>query len=127
MHCPSLVILLTHILHRRNKLYSSVYCCRSNNPTLLQFLLSLKDANEENSHQQQIVLATLKACPDLVISYLNGLSYAFEPKLSSKWISNVEYILQVMLCVCACVCACTCSCVRVCVETVISCYLTLSG
>ena len=84
----------------------------------MQFLLSLKDANEEDSHQQLIVLATLKACPDLVISYLNGLSYTFEPKLSSKWISNVEFILQVStttttVCVSVCVCACVCVCVCV--------------
>ena len=77
----------------------SFACCRSNNPTLLQLLLSLKDANEDNSHHQQIVLATLKACPDLVISYLNGVSYTFEPKLSSKWMSNIDFILQVLLCV----------------------------
>ena len=71
-------------------------CCRSNNPTLLQFLLSLKNANEDNSHEQQIVMAALRACPDLVISYLNGLSYTFEPRLSSKWIINVEFILKVI-------------------------------
>ena len=88
---------------------------------MLQFLLSLKDANEEDSHQQQIVLATLKACPDLVISYLNGLSCTFEPKLSSKWISNVEFILQVGTTVCTnthtrvCVCVHVGACLRVCV------------
>lgn len=115
----------------------SFACCRSNNPTLLQLLLSLKDANEDNSHHQQIVLATLKACPDLVISYLNGVSYTFEPKLSSKWILNVEFILQVLLCVhlyvqmCVlyvhmfvsiCVTVCVHVCITVCVH-VCGCYV----
>ncbi|XP_065899031.1 nucleolar pre-ribosomal-associated protein 1-like isoform X3 [Dysidea avara] len=67
---------------------------RSNNPTLLQFLFSLKEANQD-SCQQQIVIAILKTCPDLLIPYLNNLSYSFEHKSSPKWMSNMEFIFKV--------------------------------
>ncbi|KAG8877942.1 hypothetical protein FRB97_002907 [Tulasnella sp. 331] len=58
------------------------------NTVLLHFITTLK-ANED-VRQQELVLKVLEACPELVSEYWEKGGLSLEPRLKSRWISNIS-------------------------------------
>ncbi|PSR72606.1 hypothetical protein PHLCEN_2v11530 [Hermanssonia centrifuga] len=50
----------------------------------------------EDSRQQELALRILTACPELVAGYWPAAALTLEPRLSSRWISNVAFFGQVI-------------------------------
>ena len=69
---------------------------RTNNPVLLQLLLSLS-GSVTDPLVQELTTRTISSCPDLLLSYLRSLSASFEPKASSKWLASVDFLIKVQL------------------------------
>ncbi|KAF9159695.1 hypothetical protein DFQ26_006281 [Actinomortierella ambigua] len=64
------------------------------NKTLSRFLLFLRPT--EHLLQQQLVVAILTACPELVRSYWAASSIHLDPRLSAKWLANVTLLHKVV-------------------------------
>ncbi|XP_070568694.1 nucleolar pre-ribosomal-associated protein 1-like [Ptychodera flava] len=67
---------------------------RVHNNILLKFLLSLKSATED-SLVEELLIRILTACPDLLHKYLTGCDYMFSPRLSDKWLANMELLMKI--------------------------------
>ncbi|KAI0052681.1 hypothetical protein FA95DRAFT_1483272 [Auriscalpium vulgare] len=50
----------------------------------------------EDPRQQELALKVLSACPELVTSYWSAIALTLEPRLSSKWITNVSFLGSVI-------------------------------
>ncbi|RDB20241.1 Uncharacterized protein C14G10.02 [Hypsizygus marmoreus] len=59
------------------------------NKILANILKSLKV--NEDVRQQELALKIMTACPELVSGYWAGAALTLEPRLSSKWISNISF------------------------------------
>ncbi|KAG9026256.1 hypothetical protein FRB95_009056 [Tulasnella sp. JGI-2019a] len=70
---------------RPSKLYNTV---------LLHFITTLK-ANDD-VRQQELVLKVLEACPELVAEYWEKGGLSLEPRLKSRWISNISLAARVI-------------------------------
>jgi nucleolar pre-ribosomal-associated protein 1 len=57
------------------------------NKILANVLRGLKP--NEDARQQELVLKTLRACPELVSGFWSGAGLTMEPRLSSRWLTNV--------------------------------------
>ncbi|KAF8905722.1 ribosome 60S biogenesis N-terminal-domain-containing protein [Gymnopilus junonius] len=57
------------------------------NKILANFVKTLKV--NEDPRQQELVLKILEACPELVLGYWSSIGLTLEPRLSSKWITNI--------------------------------------
>uniref|UniRef100_A0A8H8CE92 Nucleolar pre-ribosomal-associated protein 1 n=1 Tax=Psilocybe cubensis TaxID=181762 RepID=A0A8H8CE92_PSICU len=57
------------------------------NKILANLLKSLKV--NEDSRQQELALKILSACPELVAGYWSAAALTLEPRLASKWITNI--------------------------------------
>ncbi|KAF9973119.1 hypothetical protein BGZ73_003652 [Actinomortierella ambigua] len=64
------------------------------NKTLSRFLLFLRPT--EQLLQQQLVIAILTACPELVRSYWAASSIHLDPRLSAKWLANMTLLHKVV-------------------------------
>ncbi|KDR74243.1 hypothetical protein GALMADRAFT_250000 [Galerina marginata CBS 339.88] len=62
--------------------YGKIY-----NKILANFLKTLKV--NEDSRQQELAIKILSACPELVSGYWYAVALTLEPRLSSKWITNI--------------------------------------
>ena len=67
---------------------------RSNNPAILQLLLSLTGSLSV-AGVQSLVLSTISTCPDLLTPYLTSVSLTFDPRPNSKWVRNMEFLINV--------------------------------
>ena len=67
---------------------------RSNNPAILQLLLSLTGSLADRGVQGLITRA-IATCPDMLTPYLQTVSLSFEPRPHSKWIENVDFLINV--------------------------------
>ena len=70
-------------------------CCRTNNPVILQLLLSLSGSVATNSLAQDLTVWTVSTCPDLLLSYLRSTSFSYEPSPTSKWVKMMEFLIRV--------------------------------
>ena len=61
---------------------------------LLKLILKLK--SNEDDKQQELALKVLTAIPSLVLPYIRGMRFAFEPRPSSRWISNMTILCKVL-------------------------------
>ena len=59
------------------------------NKILANILKTLKV--NEDARQQELALKIMSACPELVAGYWAGAALTLEPRLSSKWITNVAF------------------------------------
>jgi nucleolar pre-ribosomal-associated protein 1 len=59
------------------------------NKILANILKTLKV--NEDARQQELALKIMSACPELVAGYWAGAALTLEPRLSSKWITNVSF------------------------------------
>ncbi|KAF8308276.1 hypothetical protein DL93DRAFT_2119068 [Clavulina sp. PMI_390] len=64
------------------------------NKILRNFLRTLKV--NEDARQQELALKILTSCPELVQGYWSSASISFEPRLSSRWITNVSFFGSVL-------------------------------
>lgn len=65
------------------------------NKILSNVLKSLKVTDD--ARQQELALKILRACPELISSYWTSASLTLEPRLSSKWISNIAFLGSVIM------------------------------
>ncbi len=69
-------------------------CCRTNNPVILQLLLSLTHSLTDPL-AQELVTRSMASCPDLLLSYLKSLGLSLEPRPTSRWIQNMDLLSKV--------------------------------
>ncbi|KAF9517643.1 hypothetical protein BS47DRAFT_469370 [Hydnum rufescens UP504] len=62
---------------------------RIHNVTLANFLKSLKV--NEDPRQQELAIKILGACPEIIQGYWSVAGISLEPRLSSRWITNMAY------------------------------------
>ncbi|KAI8984871.1 ribosome 60S biogenesis N-terminal-domain-containing protein [Trametes punicea] len=62
---------------------------RIHNKILANVIKTLKV--NEDPRQQELALKVLAACPELVSGYWSSVSFALEPRLSSKWLANIAF------------------------------------
>lgn len=67
---------------------------RSNNPAILQLLLSLTGMIYD-SDVQCLIITSIATCPDMLTPYLQSTSLSFEPRAHSKWVHNVDFLTSV--------------------------------
>ncbi|KAM9811939.1 nucleolar pre-ribosomal-associated protein 1 [Syngnathus typhle] len=67
---------------------------RVGNIVLLQFLVGLKQATEDEL-VAQLVVRTLQASPDLLARYFKETQYSYSPRLKSAWQGNVGLLKKI--------------------------------
>lgn len=68
--------------------------CRPGNIVLLQFLVGLKQATEDEL-VADLVVNVLKATPDILSRYFKETQYAYAPRLKTTWQDNVKLLKKV--------------------------------
>lgn len=68
--------------------------CRAGNLVLLQFLVGLKQATEDDL-VADLVVNVLKTCPDILSRYFKETQYSYTPRLRSAWQDNVKLLKKV--------------------------------
>lgn len=68
---------------------------RTNNPAILHLLLSLSSSFATCPLAQELTIRIVVACPDLMLSYLRSISFSFEPRPTSKWVTNMDFLIRV--------------------------------
>ncbi|GBE85449.1 hypothetical protein SCP_0706360 [Sparassis crispa] len=71
--------------HKSSKIYNKV----------LANVLKVLKVNED-PRQQELALKVLAACPELVAGYWSSAALALEPRISSKWITNIAFFGSVV-------------------------------
>lgn len=69
---------------------------RAGNIVLLQFLVGLKQATEDEL-VAELVVNVLKASPDILSRYFKETRYSYTPRLKSAWQDNVKLIKKVII------------------------------
>ncbi|XP_030633813.1 nucleolar pre-ribosomal-associated protein 1 [Chanos chanos] len=67
---------------------------RAGNIVLLQFLVGLKTATEDEL-VAELVVGVLKECPDLLSRYFKETQYTFTPRVKSVWQDNVTLLKKI--------------------------------
>uniref|UniRef100_A0A8D3C091 Nucleolar pre-ribosomal-associated protein 1 n=1 Tax=Scophthalmus maximus TaxID=52904 RepID=A0A8D3C091_SCOMX len=67
---------------------------RAGNIVLLQFLVGLKQATEDEL-VAELVVNILKACPDILARYFKETQYSYTPRLKSAWQDNVRLLKKI--------------------------------
>ncbi|XP_061684450.1 nucleolar pre-ribosomal-associated protein 1 isoform X2 [Syngnathoides biaculeatus] len=67
---------------------------RAGNIVLLQFLVGLKQATEDEL-VAELVVRTLKASPDVLTRYFKEMQYSYLPRLKSAWQDNVRLLKKI--------------------------------
>ncbi|KAG5837485.1 hypothetical protein ANANG_G00239760 [Anguilla anguilla] len=67
---------------------------RAGNIVLLQFLVGLKQATEDEL-MAELVVSVLKGSPDLLPRYFKETQYSFTPRLKSAWQDNVTLLKKI--------------------------------
>lgn len=68
--------------------------CRGGNIVLLQFLVGLKQATEDEL-VAELVVNILKNSPDILSRYFKETQYSYTPRLKSAWQDNVNLLKKV--------------------------------
>jgi hypothetical protein len=68
--------------------------CRTNNPVLLSFVLSLS-THLEQKLVALLVIKILCTCPDLLLPFLKSFPHSFEPRPAKKYVVAMEFVLKV--------------------------------
>lgn len=69
--------------------------CRAGNLVLLQFLVGLKQAVDDEL-VADLVVDVLKASPDILPRYFKETQYAYTPRLKTTWQDNVKLLKKVI-------------------------------
>nr|XP_020468810.1 nucleolar pre-ribosomal-associated protein 1 isoform X2 [Monopterus albus] len=67
---------------------------RAGNIVLLQFLVGLKQATEDEL-VAELVVNVLKASPDILARYFKETQYSYTPRLKSAWQDNVKLVKRI--------------------------------
>ncbi|XP_051840932.1 nucleolar pre-ribosomal-associated protein 1 [Antechinus flavipes] len=67
---------------------------RGGNLTLLNFLLGLKTAVDDDL-VAELVVNILKVCPDLLTKYFKEVTYSFVPRMKSAWLNNIRLLRKI--------------------------------
>lgn len=67
---------------------------RAGNIVLLQFLVGLKQATEDEL-VAELVVNVLKASPDILARYFKETQYSYTPRPKSAWQDNVKLLKKV--------------------------------
>lgn len=67
---------------------------RAGNIVLLQFLVGLKQATEDEL-VAELVVNVLKVSPDILARYFQESQYSYTPRLKSAWQDNVQLLKKV--------------------------------
>ncbi|XP_013868182.1 nucleolar pre-ribosomal-associated protein 1 [Austrofundulus limnaeus] len=67
---------------------------RAGNLVLLQFLVGLKQATEDDL-VADLVVNVLKTCPDILSRYFKETQYSYTPRLRSAWQDNVKLLKKI--------------------------------
>ncbi|XP_077977057.1 nucleolar pre-ribosomal-associated protein 1-like [Glandiceps talaboti] len=67
---------------------------RNQNTILLKFLLSLKSITSDPL-VVDLIIKILTACPDLLSKYLTQSDQSFSPRLSERWLTNMDLLMKV--------------------------------
>ncbi|KAM9319582.1 nucleolar pre-ribosomal-associated protein 1 [Gastrophryne carolinensis] len=67
---------------------------RAGNLVLLQFLVGLKSAAEDDL-VGELVVNILKVCPDLLSRYFKETQYSFVPRLKTVWLDNIKLLKKI--------------------------------
>ncbi|XP_051934296.1 nucleolar pre-ribosomal-associated protein 1 [Hippocampus zosterae] len=67
---------------------------RAGNIVLLQFLVGLKQATEDEL-QAELLVRTLNASPDILTRYFKETQYSYSPRLTSAWQDNVRLLKKI--------------------------------
>lgn len=68
---------------------------RAGNIVLLQFLVGLKQATEDEL-VAELVVNVLKVSPDLLARYFQETQYSYTPRIKSAWQDNVKLLKKVL-------------------------------
>ena len=71
-----------------------VYFFRTNNPILLHLAFYLCSFLEQ-PQVKKLITSMISTSPDIFMPFLKGVSLDLEPKISQKWMWNMELILSV--------------------------------
>lgn len=69
---------------------------RAGNIVLLQFLVGLKQATEDEL-VADLVVNVLKGSPDILARYFQKTQYSYTPRIKSAWQDNVKLLKKVTL------------------------------
>ncbi|XP_074070216.1 nucleolar pre-ribosomal-associated protein 1 isoform X2 [Macrotis lagotis] len=67
---------------------------RGGNLTLLNFLLGLKTATDDDM-VAELVVNILKVCPDLLTKYFKEVNFSFVPRMKLTWLNNVKLLRKI--------------------------------
>ncbi|KAG8450248.1 hypothetical protein GDO86_002774 [Hymenochirus boettgeri] len=67
---------------------------RPGNLVLLRFLVALKSASEDEL-VADLVVNTLKVCPDLLSRYFKETQYSFVPRVKTSWLDNIKLLKKI--------------------------------
>ncbi|XP_072254270.1 nucleolar pre-ribosomal-associated protein 1 isoform X2 [Pyxicephalus adspersus] len=67
---------------------------RAGNLVLLQFLVGLKSATEDEL-VAELLVNILKVCPDLLNRYFKETQYSFVPRLKTAWLDNIKLLKKI--------------------------------
>ncbi|XP_069046292.1 nucleolar pre-ribosomal-associated protein 1 [Lepisosteus oculatus] len=67
---------------------------RSGNVVLLQFIVGLKQATEDEL-VAELVVSILKVCPDLLQRYFKETQYSFVPRQKTAWKDNINLLKKI--------------------------------
>ncbi|KAM9801478.1 nucleolar pre-ribosomal-associated protein 1 [Neosynchiropus ocellatus] len=67
---------------------------RPGNIVLLQFLVGLKQATEDDL-VAELVVKTLKSCPDLLSRYFKETQYSYSPRPKTAWQDNLKLLKKI--------------------------------
>ena len=73
-----------------------LFLSRAGNIVLLQFLVGLKQATEDEL-VAELVVNILKASPDILARYFKETQYSYAPRLKSAWQDNVRLLKKVII------------------------------
>ena len=90
--CPSPSLSLS--LPLPLSLTVGIYFFRTNNPVLLHLAFYLCSFLEQ-LRVKKLITSMISTSPDIFMPFLKGVSLDLEPKISQKWMWNMELILSV--------------------------------
>lgn len=81
----------------KNTLHPPCTCVpRAGNIVLLQFLVGLKQATEDEM-VAELVVSVLKGSPDILTRYFKETQFSFSPRIAKAWQDNITLLKKVSL------------------------------
>lgn len=97
----SVICTLLESCHSNHRIF---HFHRAGNIVLLQFLVGLKQATEDEL-LAELVVNVLKVSPDILARYLQETQYSYTPRLKTAWQDNVKLLKKVKRLLLSYVCA----------------------